>query len=163
MRAAKLTRKPSIRIRFIPDPPLKNQLLMLKKNPPLRQLEFVMMALKNETHRSEGLKPRWKRSQSAIRRGGLTGRNTGTLMSGWRPKSASGIARLVNPTSYADDFYLGRPAGPKDVPAHQRKTKKGFVTVRAHTRRARAQVARSIEWTRRYIKKVARVYLDAIK
>jgi len=158
-----LTLKPSIRIRFYPDPPLKNQLLMLRKNPPLRQLEAVMMALKNDTHRSEGLKPRWKKSMSAQRRGGLTGRNTGTLMNGWRPRSASGIARLVNPTSYAVDFYWGRSAGMRDVPAHQRKTKKGFVTVRAHRRRARAQIARPIEWTRRYIKKVERVYLNAIK
>lgn len=163
MKAAKLTPKPSIQIRFIPDPPLKNQLLMLKKNPPLRQLEFVMKALANDTHRSEGLMPRWKRSQSAIRRGGITGRNTGTLMSGWRPKSTSGIARLVNPTSYAVDFYWGRPAGMKDVPAHQRKTKKGFVTVRAHTRRARAQVARPVNWTPKYIKKVEQVYLNAVK
>ncbi len=158
-----MTHKPSIRIRFIPDPPLKNQLLMLKKNPPLRQLEAVMMALKNETHRHAGLKPRWKQSRAAEARGGLTGRITGTLMNGWRPRSTSGIARLVNPTAYADDFYLGRPAGMKDVPAHQRKTKKGFVTVRAHRRRARAQVARPINWTRRYIEKVERVYLNAIK
>ena len=159
-----MTRKgSSIRIRFIPNPPLKNHLLKLKNNPPLRQLEFVMKALANDTHMSEGLAPRWKRSQSAIRRGGLTGRNTGTLMNGWRPRSAPGIARLVNPTSYADDFYLGRPAGMKDVPAHQRKTKKGFVTVRAHKRRARAQIARPINWTPKYIKKVERVYLNSVQ
>lgn len=80
-------------------------------------------------------------------------------MNGWRPRSTSRIARLVNPTSYADDFYLGHPSRMKAVPAHQRKTKKGFVTVRAHRRKERAQVARPINWTRRYTKKAEKATL----
>jgi len=159
-----LTRKgSSIRIRFIPDPPLKNQLLKLKNNPPLRQLEAVMLQLTQETHTSEGLAPRWKKSRAATRRGGLTGRDTGTLMNGWRPRSTNGVAKIVNPTAYALDFYEGHPSRTKNVPAHQRKTKKGFVTVRAHTRRERAQIARPINWMPKYIKKVEQVYLNSVQ
>ena len=140
---------PGVRLRWEPKEGLNTMLTKVKNRRPLnRKLCAIMIAMANTAH-GKGGDPRWPVSNRARQEGGRTGYMTGRLQRGWRP--VAGKPRIENRTAYAVDFYHGHPARTVNVPAHARKTKKGFVGVKAHTRRERAQPGRPIRWTKRYI------------
>ena len=153
-----------VKLTWEPKAGLKKMLERVNNRRPLnRKLCTIMLALVNTTHRHAG-EPRWKVSKRAEKEGGRTGYKHGHLQGAWRP--VAGKARIENNKSYACDFYYGHGPRTVQVPAsyrrikrsvklsgQKRKRKQHVATsmVKAHTKRERAQPARPIRWTRRYI------------
>jgi len=145
---------PAVKLTWQPREGLKKLAQRLDNRGPLvRKCQNIMLAMVNTIHQRAGI-PSWKISQRAKREGGRTGYMTGRMQRGWRP--VPGRLRIENSVAYAPKFYYGQPAHTENVPAHYRRVRRGGRTagmtmVRAHTKRAPAQVARPINWTPRYI------------
>ena len=129
-----------------------------------RQLNQLMITMVNETHRHAGM-PKWPVSKRAEREGSRTGYKTGRLQRGWRP--VAGKAKIENRVAYAADFYYGHGPRTVTVPAHYRRLRRkgktvGTTMMRPYQKRERAQPARPIRWTKRYIKKAEEKILQHV-